>query len=158
MVSHTNFAFSPSRCISPKRLSFAFGLQYMSTKIFAHIPGPILFGHVVDLNCAIWQKVCEKTGYCWIYNLEEKRQMITTIAGILSGEWIFGSLSPGLHETGESLSQYEVMPVQIYTGKELNRHEIHRNMHKIVPVKNYTGRKSVHVALTRRRALCKSQI
>ena len=58
----------------------------MSMKIIAHIPGPILFGHVVDLHCAIWQTVCDETGYCWIYNLQDKKDTITMICGILAGE------------------------------------------------------------------------
>ena len=73
------------RIIAPERLSFAFGLQYMSTKVLAHIPGPIIFGHLVDLNCVIWQKVCNKTGFCWIYDLGEQTKMIVTVVGTLSG-------------------------------------------------------------------------
>lgn len=73
------------RIIDPEKLSFAFGLQYMSTKVFAHIPGPVIFGYVVDMNCAIWQKVCDKTGFCWVYNLGEQSKMIITVAGTLAG-------------------------------------------------------------------------
>ena len=58
----------------------------MSTKIFAHIPGPIIFGHVVDLNCVIWQKVCDKTGFCWVYNLGAQTKVIVTVIGMLSGK------------------------------------------------------------------------
>ena len=42
------------RIISPEKLAFVFGLQYMSTNIFAHIPGPVIFGHLVDIDCIIW--------------------------------------------------------------------------------------------------------
>ena len=73
------------RIISPEKLSFAFGLQYMSTKIFAHIPGPVIFGHIVDINCVIWQKVCDKTGFCWIYDLGEQSKKIIIATGTLTG-------------------------------------------------------------------------
>lgn len=101
------FQLSPSKvvvmkCIRPERLSFAFGLQYLSTKIFAHIPGPILFGHVVDLNCAIWQTVCDKTGFCWIYNMDDMMDMIALIVGILGAiGLVFFFLSMILYKDAE---------------------------------------------------------
>lgn len=73
------------RCVPRDRISFAFGVQYMSMKIISHIPGPILFGHVVDQSCAIWQTVCDKTGYCWIYDLHDMRITILIICAILAG-------------------------------------------------------------------------
>ena len=83
--SFRHYVFNNPRCVTAEDLSFAFGLHYLSTKVFAHIPGPILFGHVVDLNCAIWQEVCEKTGHCLIYDMEAMMRMVTMITGILTG-------------------------------------------------------------------------
>jgi hypothetical protein len=67
-------------------LSFAFALHYLSNKLIANIPGPILFGHVVDLSCDIWQKVCDETGYCLIYDLDHMMQQLGIFTGSLFGK------------------------------------------------------------------------
>ena len=35
------------------------------------IPGPIIFGTMIDASCALWQEDCsQKKGSCWIYDNE----------------------------------------------------------------------------------------
>ena len=37
------------------------------------VPGPILFGLLVDSACKIWQEQCGETGQCLFYNNNELR-------------------------------------------------------------------------------------
>ena len=73
--------------MKPEHLSFAFGLYYFSNKLIAQIPGPILFGHVVDLSCEIWQKVCDKTGFCMLYDVDYMMLQLAIITGTLGGKF-----------------------------------------------------------------------
>ncbi|XP_028402271.1 solute carrier organic anion transporter family member 4A1-like isoform X2 [Dendronephthya gigantea] len=73
------------RAVKAEHLSFAFALHYLSNKVLANIPGPIIFGHIVDLSCDIWQKVCGKTGFCMIYDMDDLMTQCAIIVGTLCG-------------------------------------------------------------------------
>ena len=49
--------------------SFGIGVQWLFIRALGSIPGPILFGVIIDLTCVLWQiRECDKTqGSCWIY-------------------------------------------------------------------------------------------
>ena len=32
------------------------------------MPGPLLFGFVIDNACVVWQERCSEQGSCWIYD------------------------------------------------------------------------------------------
>lgn len=32
------------------------------------IPGPLVFGQILDSVCLVWQEKCDEKGSCWIYD------------------------------------------------------------------------------------------
>ncbi len=46
----------------------ALGLQSAIFRVFGSIPGPLLFGVVIDLACVEWENNCGVRGNCWIYD------------------------------------------------------------------------------------------
>lgn len=57
------------RCVQDEHKSFALGLQWIVIRCLGGIPGPIVFGAVVDLSCTLWQSTCEEEqGSCYFYN------------------------------------------------------------------------------------------
>ncbi|KAL1424678.1 hypothetical protein MTO96_019968 [Rhipicephalus appendiculatus] len=48
--------------------STGIGVNYVLMRIFGTIPGPIVFGHLIDRSCILWQSTCSGgTGACAIY-------------------------------------------------------------------------------------------
>ena len=43
-------------------------MQSAIYRIFGSIPGPLLFGAVVDAACVEWEYNCGVRGNCWIYD------------------------------------------------------------------------------------------
>lgn len=58
------------RAVSPEDKSFAQGLTLMMLSLFAMIPGPIIFGRVIDTTCLVWNYQCGKRGDCQLYDQE----------------------------------------------------------------------------------------
>ncbi|XP_076801719.1 solute carrier organic anion transporter family member 4C1-like [Clavelina lepadiformis] len=58
------------RVVPASMRSFALGVQWLFIRALGSIPGPIMFGSIIDLTCILWQeKQCEGTrGNCWIYD------------------------------------------------------------------------------------------
>ena len=40
-------------------------------KTLGLLPGPILFGHVVDSYCTVWQDTCGVKGRCFDYDVDK---------------------------------------------------------------------------------------
>ncbi|XP_064481005.1 solute carrier organic anion transporter family member 4A1-like isoform X1 [Ornithodoros turicata] len=47
--------------------STGIGVNYVAIRLFGTIPGPILFGYLIDKSCILWQDTCEGQGACAIY-------------------------------------------------------------------------------------------
>nr|XP_039272294.1 solute carrier organic anion transporter family member 4C1-like [Styela clava] len=58
------------RCVPDSQRSFAVGLQVFLLRTFGSIPGPLVFGVILDSTCLLWQeKSCPKElGSCYIYD------------------------------------------------------------------------------------------
>lgn len=56
------------RVVTPKERSLALAIKWIIVRIFASIPGPMLFGHVIDRSCLVWQSICGRSGSCLYYN------------------------------------------------------------------------------------------
>ncbi|KAH6936699.1 hypothetical protein HPB50_020903 [Hyalomma asiaticum] len=56
------------RVVTPKERSLALAMKWIIVRIFASIPGPMLFGHVIDRSCLVWQSICGRSGSCLYYN------------------------------------------------------------------------------------------
>lgn len=73
-----SFSQTPScvmilREVSPEDKSFAVGVQYMLFRVLAFMPGPVLYGSVIDTTCILWGKKCGKETSCHYYDLNRFR-------------------------------------------------------------------------------------
>ncbi|KAM6907632.1 solute carrier organic anion transporter family member 2B1 [Xenentodon cancila] len=74
-----SFSQTPSymmilRTVPTEDKSFAVGVQYMLFRVLAFMPGPVLYGSIIDTTCILWGKKCGKTTSCHYYNLDRFRQ------------------------------------------------------------------------------------
>ena len=62
------------------------GLQSLVFRAFGSIPGPIIFGVIIDSACLFWQFDCDHRGNCWVYNNETlgNRAMALALCGVAS--------------------------------------------------------------------------
>ncbi|XP_076361815.1 organic anion transporting polypeptide 26F isoform X2 [Tachypleus tridentatus] len=80
------------RCVAESQKSFALGIQWITVRLLGTIPGPVLFGSLIDLSCDVWQKDCSGQGACLVY--DNKRMnihllIITCVLKILSALFFF---------------------------------------------------------------------
>nr|XP_054754598.1 solute carrier organic anion transporter family member 4A1-like [Lytechinus pictus] len=55
------------RCVSHDQRSFALGIQSLYFRAFGTIPGPVVFGALIDRVCVLWQDSCDGSA-CLIYD------------------------------------------------------------------------------------------
>ena len=68
------------RSVSTEDKSFAQGLSLMMISLLALIPGPIIFGRIIDSTCLKWTKTCSGNGNCQIYDQASFRYLVNTVA------------------------------------------------------------------------------
>ncbi|XP_064597330.1 solute carrier organic anion transporter family member 4C1-like [Liolophura sinensis] len=73
MILVTFIAATPTtivtlRCVPENQKTFALGVQWVFVRFLGTVPGPILFGAVIDGVCLIWKETCGEKESCWIYN------------------------------------------------------------------------------------------
>ncbi|XP_063820142.1 solute carrier organic anion transporter family member 4C1 [Pseudophryne corroboree] len=57
------------RCVPDKQRSFALGVQWTLIRLLGSVPGPIVFGVVIDSSCILWNvNECGSKGACWTYD------------------------------------------------------------------------------------------
>nr|CAD7452207.1 unnamed protein product [Timema tahoe] len=56
------------RCVEPRDKVLAQGLSLLLVSLFGFIPGPIIFGALVDSACLVWDASCGENGNCWLYH------------------------------------------------------------------------------------------
>ncbi|XP_022082512.1 solute carrier organic anion transporter family member 2B1-like [Acanthaster planci] len=67
------FAFNPSfmmyfRSVLEKDRSLAMGVKSFLSKTLGFIPGPVIFGAIIETQCSYWQESCQETGECLLYD------------------------------------------------------------------------------------------
>ncbi|OCT98558.1 solute carrier organic anion transporter family member 4C1-like [Xenopus laevis] len=68
-ITATPITMAILRCVPDKQRSFALGVQWLFIRLLGSIPGPILFGVVIDSTCILWNiNECGAEGACWTYN------------------------------------------------------------------------------------------
>ncbi|CAG2217411.1 SLCO4A [Mytilus edulis] len=72
------------RCVPQKERSFALGIQWIIAR--CSIPGPILFGKLIDITCKLWQDSCGEDGSCFIYDNRSMSHNMLAVA--LSGKFL----------------------------------------------------------------------
>ncbi|XP_053383119.1 solute carrier organic anion transporter family member 4C1-like isoform X2 [Mercenaria mercenaria] len=56
------------RCIHDSHRTLGLGLKWFIVRLLGTVPGPILFGAIIDNTCVIWREKCGQRASCWIYN------------------------------------------------------------------------------------------
>ncbi|XP_033109637.1 solute carrier organic anion transporter family member 4A1-like [Anneissia japonica] len=56
------------RCVPHSQRSFGLGLQSLLWRAFGSVPGPVIFGAVIDKTCILWEDSCGSQGSCWLYS------------------------------------------------------------------------------------------
>ncbi|XP_071493576.1 solute carrier organic anion transporter family member 4A1-like, partial [Diadema antillarum] len=56
------------RCVSHSQRAYAMGLQTFMYGLLGSVPGPIVFGALIDSSCLLWETSCDGTGNCWLYD------------------------------------------------------------------------------------------
>ncbi|CAL7943801.1 unnamed protein product [Xylocopa violacea] len=70
------------RSVEKKDKSFAQGITLMTISLFALIPGPIIYGAIIDSTCLIWEESCGTRGNCWFHHGTNFRYLVNvTSAG-----------------------------------------------------------------------------
>ena len=62
------------------------GTQWLFLRVFGSIPGPILFGVIIDLTCLLWQtRQCDagSSGSCWIYDSTNMAVNVIAIGDVM---------------------------------------------------------------------------
>lgn len=68
------------RSVSTEDKSFAQGLTLMMISLFSLIPGPIIFGRLIDSTCLVWTKTCSGNGNCQLYDQDRFRYLVNSLA------------------------------------------------------------------------------
>uniref|UniRef100_A0A182J4Z2 Solute carrier organic anion transporter family member n=1 Tax=Anopheles atroparvus TaxID=41427 RepID=A0A182J4Z2_ANOAO len=77
------------RCVSKQDKSFTQGLILMMISLFALIPGPIIYGRIIDSTCLVWTEECGKRGNCQLYDQKLFRYYINITALCLTSIGVF---------------------------------------------------------------------
>ncbi|KAF7990327.1 hypothetical protein HCN44_000132 [Aphidius gifuensis] len=72
------------RCVDKKDKSISQGVTLMIVSLFALIPGPILYGAIIDKSCLLWENSCGENGNCWHYDKEKFRLLFNTTASFFT--------------------------------------------------------------------------
>lgn len=109
------------RAVDPVDKSFAQGLGLLLLSLLAFIPGPIIYGTLIDNACIIWDSSCGRKGNCWFYDKHAFRQNLNTTA---AGFTIAGViLDVVVCYLGRNLKLYdEEPPVTTNEKVEMNGH------------------------------------
>ncbi|KAK7091375.1 solute carrier organic anion transporter family member 4A1-like [Littorina saxatilis] len=59
------------RSVSQDQRSLGMGIQWIIARCLGSIPGPILFGKMLDLTCLQWQQTCQGKGACFYYDNQQ---------------------------------------------------------------------------------------
>lgn len=75
------------RCVAKEDKSFTQGLILMMISLFALIPGPIIYGRIIDSTCLVWTEECGTRGNCQLYDQRLFRYYINfTALGKMVGQ------------------------------------------------------------------------
>lgn len=61
----------------------------MMISLLALIPGPIIFGRIIDSTCKIWSEKCGERGNCQLYDQDQFRYYLNLTALCLTSVGVF---------------------------------------------------------------------
>ncbi|XP_016049017.2 solute carrier organic anion transporter family member 4C1 [Erinaceus europaeus] len=80
-MSGTPITVSILRCVNQRQRSLALGMQFMLLRVLGTIPGPIIFGVMIDSSCVLWDvNECGVKGACWVYDNIKMAHMLVAIS------------------------------------------------------------------------------
>ncbi|XP_073826986.1 organic anion transporting polypeptide 33Ea [Musca autumnalis] len=113
------------RAVATEDKSFAQGLMLMMVSLFGLIPGPIIFGRIIDSTCLKWTKTCTGNGNCQLYDQDAFRLNINTVACCFTAIGVFFDV----------LVWYHGRHLDLYGEKEAERSdELERKNRPITPL------------------------
>lgn len=56
------------RCVPHSQRAFAMGIQTLFYGLLGSVPGPIVFGILLDSSCLLWETNCDGSANCWLYD------------------------------------------------------------------------------------------
>jgi solute carrier organic anion transporter family, member 5A len=72
------------RCIDEQDKVLCLSLYEVLLGVFAFIPSPILFGHIIDKSCVLWGGSHGTDGNCWLYDEDQLKYTLNfTAAGFI---------------------------------------------------------------------------
>ncbi|XP_038051922.1 solute carrier organic anion transporter family member 4A1-like [Patiria miniata] len=78
------------RCVSHTQRAFALGVQSLLYRALGTVPGPIIFGSIIDQSCILWETSCDGARQCWLYNNGEMSlNVFILLASLKLGSCIF---------------------------------------------------------------------
>lgn len=92
------------RAVEPQNKAFAQGLSLFLISIFAFIPGPILYGAIIDSTCLVWDESCGRKGNCWLYDKQKFRLYLNSTAAVFTTIGVL--LDAGVCYLGRDLKLY----------------------------------------------------
>lgn len=108
------------RAVATKDKSFAQGLSLMMISLFALIPGPIIFGRIIDSTCLVWTETCHGRGNCQLYDQTKFRYYVNILALSLTSIGVIFDI----------LVWYHGRHLDLYGEKEAQKHEEMRRRDK----------------------------
>ncbi|BFZ11248.1 hypothetical protein BsWGS_14287 [Bradybaena similaris] len=58
------------RSVEAEDIPAAIGFNVFAGTLLGFLPGPVIFGYVVDTACILWEKTCTFVGACALYDIE----------------------------------------------------------------------------------------
>ncbi|KAH8338694.1 hypothetical protein KR074_003486 [Drosophila pseudoananassae] len=101
------------RAVAHEDKSFAQGLALMMISLFALIPGPIMFGRLIDSTCLVWSQTCNGSGNCQLYDQTRFRYSLNFLSCVLTFIGMFFDF----------LVWYYGRTLDIYGDKEIKEEE-----------------------------------
>lgn len=106
--------------------SLSQGLTLMLISLFALIPGPILFGYIIDSTCLIWNTQCGTQGNCQLYDQKHFRYYLNITSMCVCAIGVFFDF----------LVWYYAKNVDLYGAEEerLKKEQLSRYQPVITPI------------------------
>ncbi|XP_011500421.1 PREDICTED: solute carrier organic anion transporter family member 5A1 [Ceratosolen solmsi marchali] len=117
------------RCVETRDKSLAQGIALLVVSLFALIPGPIIFGAIMDSTCLVWDTSCKNRGNCWFYHRDNFRYYINLTAACMCLVGVFFDLivcylSKGIDLYGDNDEvDKKTITSQVHNDLKLNNQE-----------------------------------
>ncbi|KAL4217826.1 Solute carrier organic anion transporter [Mactra antiquata] len=115
------------RCVHDSHRTLSLGLKWFIVRLLGTVPGPILFGTIIDSACVLWREKCNERASCWIYdNAQLSRNFFVMILGGKVLSCILFLCAHQLYKPpAEKSVTYEVRTNSVHTGTTIPNNMSH---------------------------------